>query len=373
MLFKYNLFTNRYFEKKLSLAYCFYGSILFLFLVVVLLYQTSVTVPNIDGRPTLRETGNLHFAETIVRALTREEGYLVYLPLATRPHEWQPVGQPPEEGEKFFSIAICDEHVFGGVEQGAYSFQDGSWQNIPSIPSHTVYGITFPPETCNVAYLTVRGEGLWRGHVHDHAWEWARVDNGEVGSALTVVIQEEVLYVGGDFGLKWSDDQGSSWKTAFSDPIIRLSMNPYTQDLLAAVWNVGVYYQDSFDRAKWHLLGAISDPLVYQAANNDAGAVAGTQNGLFSWNGTQWVPAPDFTQTTFTVAATNEALYAGQRNTGVLISRDNGMEWQLFNNGLTMPSGEEFQVRDIHVGRDGYLYIATTNGVWQWSDPVVID
>jgi hypothetical protein len=296
----------------------------------------------------------------------------IYLPLIASPHQWQSLGQSPAEVEKFFAVARCGDHLFGGTDQGAYVFKDYDWQKEIGVPSGVVYDIIFKPDTCHEVYLTLRSEGLWHGNFHDNTWEWERVDGGEVSSALTIIIQDQVLYVGGDFGLKWSDNQGESWQTALYSPIIHLSSDPDTQTLLAAVWNDGVYYQDRLDRTKWHSLGAITDPLVYhvtRAANRDTDllVMAGTQNGIFLWNGLRWTVITNYRQTTFTTAATDQALYAGQRHTGVIISRDGGQKWELLNTGLVMPADEEFQVRDIHIGRDGYLYIATTNGVWKWS------
>jgi hypothetical protein len=298
--------------------------------------------------------------------------YQTFLPLTVVAHQWQAIGLSPDEVDKFYSVAVCGEHTLGGTEQGVYSFQD-DWQKELAIPSGTIYGITFRPSTCTEVYLTIRGNGLWRGHYQQGNWQWQRVDSGALDSALTVAWQENNLFVGGDFGLKWSGNEGQSWQTVFDYPVIRLSSNPDTQRLMVAVWNRGVYYQDSFNITVWHHLGTIQDALVYQAAGSGAGVVAGTQSSLFAWNGLDWRANTQFPQTTFAVAATSAVLYAGQRHTGILRSGDGGLTWEVFNTGLVMPSGEEFQVRDIHVGQDGFLYLATTNGIWRWSEPVTAD
>jgi hypothetical protein len=299
--------------------------------------------------------------------------YQTFLPLTVVPHQWQAIGAAPDEVDKFYSVAVCGEHILGGTEQGVYSFQNDNWHKELAIPSGTVYGIIFKPSTCTEVYLTVRGGGLWRGRIEQDNWQWQRVDDGLLDSALTVAWQGNNLFVGGDFGLKWSGNEGQSWQTVFDYPVIRLSLNPDTQQLLVAVWNRGVYYQDSFNITVWHPLGAIQDTLVYQASGSDAGVVAGTQRGLFAWNGLAWRVNTQFPQTTFATAATSAELYAGQRHTGMLRSWDRGLTWQVFNAGLVIPSGEEFQVRDIHIGRDGYLYLATTNGIWRWSELVTTD
>ncbi len=299
--------------------------------------------------------------------------YLTFLPLTVVPNQWQAIGMSPDGIDKFYSVAVCGEHILGGTEQGVYSFQNDNWQKELAIPSGTVYGIIFKPATCTEVYLTVRGGGLWRGRIELDNWQWQRVDDGLLDSALTVAWQGNNLFVGGDFGLKWSGNEGQAWQTVFDYPVIRLSLNPDTQRLLVAVWNRGVYYQDSFNITVWHPLGTIQDTLVYQAAGSGAGVVAGTQSGLFAWNGLDWRNNPQFSQTTFAAATTSAALYAGQRHTGILRSHDAGLTWEVFNAGLVMPSGKEFQVRDIHVGRDGFLYLATTNGIWRWSEPVTAD
>jgi hypothetical protein len=315
-----------------------------------------------------------------VQVINKDRDSRLFLPaivvVPTPPPTWQQIGDQPAEIARFLTVDVCGLHSFAGADTGLYRLVGNSWQSqtgagFPALP---VSGIAFTAD-CSAVYVGSRGQGTWRGTLSGGNWNWQRVDTESQTGDNTVwslLIRGNTVYAGTDGGLFWANlpSTPQSWnQTNITGWVTGLTLNE-DGTIYAAVWNQGVFQAASGSNT-FTVVGTIGNTLVYQAAktSNDY-HVAGTQTQIYHWLNGNWQPVNQFVSTTFAVAAANGRLYAGQRNNGVLVSTNGGQSWATMNDGIAMPGGEEFQVRGFFIDNSGYLYAATTSGVWRWSAPV---
>lgn len=321
-------------------------------------------------------TGTAVVTITLQGIVTRS----LFLPLITSPAQWSQVGDMPAGASKFYDLAVCDDRYLAGADNGLYALGDTDWQAQTSVTG-IVFGVTFVNADCSRAYAVSLGQGVWYGVYVSangiNGWIWSQVNSsGSDGEQVrSAVIRQNTLFIGGEFGIRWATipalPQPHNWHdTTITTLTTGLNKSPGSDVIFASVWNNGVYVNTPDDNDAWDIQGDLADPLVYEAAGGADGQprLAGTQSQLYLWDGTNWTEtAPGFTNTTFAVAVIDDALYAGQRDVGVIVSHDDGQTWETMNTGLTMPAGEEFQVRGFFVSADGHtLYAATSSGVWRW-------
>lgn len=320
--------------------------------------------------------------QTAAAALTTVVEWMqVYLPMITKPAAWEQVGDMPAAATRFYDVAVCGDHYLGGTDDGLYLLDtNDKWQRQFSITEITLQ-VAFAPGDCEQAYAATLGQGLWRGEYAGGSWSWEQVATNSVPDGhrvWAVAIRDNILFIGGDFGIRYAGlssliEGEDDWElTNITTLVTSLTHSPDSDVIYAAVWLDGAYVNlPHEDDATWHKQGELSDTRVYETAGGADGVarLAGAQSRLFLWNGAQWTPTADaFVNTTFAVAATENALYAGQRNAGVIVSHDGGQSWGRMMDGLTVPPGQEFQVRGFFLS-DAYLYAATTSGVWRWPLP----
>lgn len=302
----------------------------------------------------------------------------VFLPVILNNYpSWQQVGDKPATVSRFYDVAVCGERYLAGTNSGLYRLQGNQWLRETAVPdSHSINRLTFAGSDCNTAYVTTVGSGLWFGR-YNNGWQWNRVDSATDVTAA-VVVRGNTVFVGSNSGVQWSAVPASghdhNWQSVnLSGLVLGLTLLPGSDTIFAAVWTKGVYANSGGDPATWTPVGALPNPLVYEAVGSSAGApyLAGTLGGLYSWQNGNWsAVAATLDSAAFAVTAAGNRLYAGLQHHGVLASYDGGVSWAGMNNGLHMPAGEEFQVRGLFVSADGNdLYAATTSGVWRWPGP----
>jgi hypothetical protein len=315
-----------------------------------------------------------------VQAVNQDRDTRIFLPnimvVPVPPPAWQQVGDKPAGIVRFLTVAVCDNTSFAGADNGLYRLVGDNWQlqtddGFPALP---VSGMSFTND-CSSLYVGTRGQGTWRGSQSTGGWDWQRVDTPSPDNdndVWALVIRGDTVYAGTDAGLFWATlpTAPQTWNpTNVTAWVTGLTLNE-DNTIYAAVWANGVF-EAAAGSHNFTVVGAIGNNLVYQAAKttNDY-RVAGTQTQIYRWSSGNWQAVNQFVSTTFAAAAANGRLYTGQRNNGVLVSEDGGATWAAMNDGLGMPPGEEFQVRDFFLDGDGYLYVATTSGIWRWSSPI---
>lgn len=298
---------------------------------------------------------------------------------------WRAVaGYPKElEYERFFSVAVCGDRKLAGSNVGVFSLEkdEAIWKHEKAIlVENGQTDVAFVPGDCSRAYAASISHGVYAGKNEQNSWKWTRVDqNDQLKGVRSILVDSTTVYAAGSFGVRRASPlptvaqawQGDAIDVLTTSVTLETDSSP---NVLATVWNEGVRIR--IGSAIWAPLppvGELEDKLVYSVAYDGEQGVLGTQSGLFNWEQGQWKRVASINTTAFSVALGmelpngNRVLYTGARTSGVQTSVDGGKSWIPMMNGMSMPVGTEFQVRDLHMGGDGKLYAATTSGVWVWS------
>lgn len=296
---------------------------------------------------------------------------------------WTAVADYPTQlaYERFFSVAVCGDRKLAGSNVGVFSLEkdEKSWRHEKTILAENGQtDVTFVPNDCSRAYAASITHGVYAGKNEQNGWQWTRVDqNDQLKGVRSILVDSTTIYAAGSFGVRMASPLpvvAQAWQSGGID-VLTTSVATETdgQHVLATLWNEGVRFRLGDTWIALPTNNALEDKLVYHVAYDGAQGVLGTQSGLFNWEQGQWKRVAAINNTVFTVVLGpkasdgNRAFYAGARTNGIQTSVDGGKSWIPMTNGMNMPSGTEFQVRDLHIGDDGKLYAATTSGVWVWS------
>lgn len=313
--------------------------------------------------------GQLEDAETFeITVIDTEQR--VYLPMMVNPAlpppppEWELVEDDFEGIVETWSVASCGSGVsevsYIGTDDGLYQWQatDSTWARVGG-PVGEVRGIAFAETDCDVVYATSVDNGVWKRAVNG---SWSRVDVN-LSYARAVVVRGGQVFASGGFGVRYANvtDGPHNWQaTGIVALTTNLNLQPDTGRIYAAVGGVGVAYNDAAESGNhWVTIpaptgdSAVQD--VWGLATNPDEVLLGTTSRLYYWDGSAWTQV--LSQATYTLAQGQPALFAGQAG-GVQQSAD-GVNWT--------PLGQlSHTVRDLFIF-DGYLYAATTEGLWRWS------
>lgn len=313
----------------------------------------------------------------------------IYLPLAVSylAQNWVRVGPRLVDIEKFYSVAVCGDHILAGSDLGVHSRRFSSNANAPWVreqPAVTAAPTTviFHPDDCTIAYSASRGYGVYRGKFPTQGqggWEWTRVDkDNQLSAARSVAIlptlggsDSKAIYAAGDFGIKWLSALPTAPQTWQSTNINSQTTSIIADDpsfVVASVWNEGVYSRTS--NAVWSPYGTSQpqDKQIYQVVVSGDMGLAGAQTGALFTRGGDWTRINQIGQTAFSVAWGELGWLAGLRKDGVYISIDDGLKWLPLNQGLSGVGADDFQVRDLLVYPPAHgqcIFAATTTGIWQ--------
>jgi len=326
--------------------------------------------------------------------LDKELEKRVYLPLTVSylAREWVQVGPRPADIEKFYSVAVCGNHILAGSDLGVHSRRSSSAANAPWVREQPTISaaptvVIFHPDDCTIAYSASRGYGVYRGEFTSHGqggWTWTRVDkDNQLTAARFVAIlpsvsdsDSRVIYVAGDFGIKWLPEPPTAPQTWQSTNVNSQTTSIIADDpsfVVASVWNEGVYSRTS--NAVWSPYGTSQpqDKQIYQVVVSGDMGLAGTQTGAFFTRDGNWTHIGEIGQTAFSVARGELGWLAGLRKDGVYISTDDGLKWLPLNQGLSGVGADDFQVRDLLVCPPEHgqcIFAATTTGIWQLGNYV---
>lgn len=290
------------------------------------------------------------------------------------------------------SLAVCPSDNpntirYLGSDEGLFRWQTvnnvGVWEPVMDQDEAAVPGsvreIAFGA-SCDDVFAAVTGSGVWRKG-DDNAWN--KINAGAAGDDLltsrTVVVRDDVLYVGTDKGVYYIDlDPDGDWIPTLPDKIIaRLTL--VGSRIYAAVWTEGVAYDDGCPTAcDWQeIAGPAEDRFVREVIGPPPDgqnppawlifATASTVYYLDGWEGETplWLtPAeeedkPQPTGNVFSLAQDREYIFAGVENGGVWRSINKGETWKQIGD-------LRFTVRDLAITATGQLFAATFDaGVWR--------
>lgn len=211
----------------------------------------------------------------------------------------------------------------------------------------------------------------------DNGVSWTAAGfNGHVISAFAV--SGTNLFAGSDYGVYLSTNNGTNWvgvKTGIGHPLNVKALAVSGSNIFAAYsdndYNVEEVSMSTNNGTNWiSVRNGLPGEMVLSLAVMGTDLFAGLNNNLgyggvyrSTNNGTNWASAglPNRSIRTLAVSGTN--LFAGD-NGGVLLSTNNGTEWNWVNNGLTNTNVYSLAVSgtSIYAGTAGGVFLSTNNG-----------
>jgi len=209
---------------------------------------------------------------------------------------------------------------------------------------------------------------------------WIKVNviaNSGVHTHISVHSQSNDYYVSiVDVGIFTSTDAGSSWRNISGDipgKIISMLRSAENGDLYAGVWSVGLHRSiDSGLHWEW----IVKDD-EYFTDLESSGNILFVVGRIYSYKsvniGVDWEKMniqPDVMcryddRTLFALKQASkwqDTVYPAK----LYITRDTGRTWSLISDG-----GEIFQVYDMNMTKDGYIFVSTATSLYRTKLPVI--
>jgi hypothetical protein len=297
------------------------------------------------------------------------------IPRICLPDQWCSQNGQNLKGKTVYALVGCDDGtLFAGTEDGIYRRTPGDpeWR-LEQPTDGQVRGLDASPD-CTLVYAAAQNHGVLRRY----NGLWSLVSSPDMLQARTVVSSATMILAGGDFGLRYSmAGEVPSWENPLASPIgTVVSLVRSDGQVYAAAWGGGVWYCDEGNPKQWWPVSdGLDKALVLHTVGpltNGAPKLVGVDDGFYRWNGTRWEkgPEPWGDTRTFWFVLDSATIYAGQENSGVLRSTDDGLRWKQINTGWERPPS---QVRTllIHVDENDrrWLYAGTSEGVWRILSP----
>ena len=202
----------------------------------------------------------------------------------------------------------------------------GSWTQ-DGLPGKRVLSLCFAPADPSVIHAGTEGAGVYRSSNGGLLW-------GEANAGLPNVNVLALAY----------DWQGNIYAASWGDGV-------YKHEPAACCWserNVGL--------ACKHVYALVLDGQGNMYAGTYAGVYRST-DGAQSWHSCGLANKP-----VRTLLVEGQAIYAGTFGHGVYVTLDGGLSWAELNGGL-----EDLNVFALAIDLDGYLYAATSSGVYKYT------
>ena len=193
------------------------------------------------------------------------------------------------------------------------------------------------------------------------------VDPGNTSTVLAAVAEQRTAYG----GVYKSSDAGASWSRALPDWATALAFDPTSPGrVYAGAVRYGKVFRSTDSGTTWTQIGGstLEALRVYDIAVASNGHVyVATNGGLQKWNGAAWsavtgLPSAPTIALAIDTSSNPGAVYVGTTTHGVYVSRDNGVTWTSFSEGLGNLYVTELAISN---GPTRTLYAGTAyGGVW---------
>lgn len=348
------------------------------------------TVPTLTPTPTLTQTPITQTpTSTSTPTLTTPSSYTVNLPLvanqpaapSTPTQTWQQVSTIPRQTDSF---VIHDGKLFvaersdNSSENGLYRSQDCAINSIFTrlLAGAAVYDVVFRNTR---GLIATKDQGVWFSSDSGENWTKAQIDNP---NGLSVVfIDDNLAYAGTNSGgLYRSNDGGTSWShvepaNGLGPKVIQdLTYDQTSNTLWLATFGEGLWKLTPGSTQFVEVNNGLTTPIearrIYDVALNAGQLYLATGNGVYKGDGINaWSPIGLQGLPILSVTKIESQLYAGTRENGMKISRNEGQTWEQ-ENGLS----PALTIRDLFYdtsntckdsisGRNGFL-AATSLGIW---------
>lgn len=261
-------------------------------------------------------------------------------------NEWQIVGF---DGNRIHSIAVHPESpdtIFVGVENGICRSQDGGiiWDTSYITPS--VKCIAFDPINPNIIYA-IGGNGSYSDGIYrstDGGDSWNPIMYGLYGTSMAASGAFLIAGFKGD-GVYQSTDTGNTWNPLPQDSLDLNVLSVVITHLgppflgLAAGAESGIYsfcygWHQVFSGLPAQSITPSYPSLVYYAAlgkGTESDGVYKSTTGGSNWDISIWLTYPTFVLMN---ALDSTIVYAASCSAGVMITRNEGINWDFMNEGL---------------------------------------
>jgi photosystem II stability/assembly factor-like uncharacterized protein len=190
-------------------------------------------------------------------ALDRYHGGVLTAPRVEGP--WSRLA-PGLEGREVLSVAIAEQSVLAGTDDGVFLATEGRWQRLPTL----IAGLDAHPRVADVAagpdhtYLAATSDGLLRSADAGRSWERRTLGAARSVTALAASPRDAHLVLAATpLGVFRSEDAGATWAgpASFAETTIRsLALLPADDRVVFAMTAKGLY--KSVDRGQsWYRRG----------------------------------------------------------------------------------------------------------------------
>jgi photosystem II stability/assembly factor-like uncharacterized protein len=292
-------------------------------------------------------------------------------------------------GTDWTNLALVKENISGFLIDGAKVFVATSQGVYLSIDNGASWAIKNTGLTdTNVYALSRSGSNLFAATSHgiflskDDGTSWSKSKtNLKIINVRSLAAKDSNVFAGDDDGVYYSTNYGTDWarsKTGLTDaPVYSLaSSRVVTLEgiivfLLAGTHN-GVFISEDSNKV-WRQVGTLNTNAYAVSSINLGGGgdiYAGTDSGVFRYRfpyGTaSWEPWNQglisdgvANVSVRTLAVSGWGLFAGTKQSGVLLASIDHPTWTFLNSGLT-----ETDIRSL-IEIPPYLYAGTVNGVFR--------
>jgi photosystem II stability/assembly factor-like uncharacterized protein len=218
---------------------------------------------------------------------------------------------------------------------------------------------------------TASGSHGWGGAIllsNDIGMTWDRLNATNLPDINSLVSIRSVLFAGSDTGGVYrSTNNGAIWAAVNNGLTDRSVLCLTAKDTVIFVGTEnGNVYQSSDYGSNWTSAssGLTEFSSIYSIAILGSKIYAGTSAGMYlsTNDGTSWIPIKtEIDGHIYTIAAFDKTIIAGTRHHGIIISTNEGIDWSLYNEGLT-----DISIYKL-IADSTFLFAASEDLLWRRS------
>ena len=296
---------------------------------------------------------------------------------------WIPIHQGMIDDSHIMTLSVDpwdSKTLYATACTGIYRSRNSGaqWTKLEGIPESSRRTRAFARDVHDPKVLWAgTTEGLWLSRTRGDSWRLL-TPKDLVVNAILVRPDGDVLLGTEGAGVLRSQDGGRTWvesNRGFSERFIsKLLFDPEGGQLLAGIWGDarygGVFAASSLP-GKWtHLEKGLTGRQVLSLAIQDGTILAGTDDGIFTWNrgSSSWARLPmegnaQHARIHELIAVPPSTLVAATPK-GVMQSEDSGRTWTV----RVLGNGEEISAMVASAYDPGLLIGATRSGIWRSRD-----
>ena len=281
---------------------------------------------------------------------------------------WQPTNGPGSVVVNAIAFNHSTGKVFAGTFAGVFSSSNQGDTWISSSSGMTYFKIHALAINANGQLFSGNEEGVGRSDSEGNNW-YQIFALGQPVYSLAIDSSGNIFAGTESANMFRSKDNGATWDqlslipNVWTTNIVTLAVDS-AGHIYAGAKGYGVFRSttagDSWEQINTNLPNLAVNSL---AVKSDGTVFAGTEGGVFRYDGTQWQPTDTVGMKynlVFSLAINPSGrIYAGTANGGVYLSLDNGKEWRQINKGLTNTATS---VHSLAIDKIGLIFAGVESG-----------